>query len=319
MKTFFLSTLLSLSFPFSAKADVNMKNASYFKTWIDLEIRKDAHIFQLRRTYNSRSLHPGLFGFGWCTDFEKSLELNRSDQIILYDCRLNAPLKFKRKKENLYESPSKETIEFKEDHYLRTTTKKTLQKFDKLGKLTRLIDPNENRLDFIYEKGGPLRKIIYNKDVELNIKFDTLHRHIQAITSDEGSEAHYSYENQNLVDVRNSWKNFFVYHYDGFHNLIRILYPGKVEEILTYDSEKDWILRIDRLKDSVIQCTEIFKYTQENNSNYSSTAEKICAGKTIAKTIYEFRHKTRADGSKYLDQVKISQGGRIQRISYQNR
>jgi YD repeat-containing protein len=318
MKTFFLLTCLSSFAPFFVKADVNMKDASYFKTWIDFEIRKEAHIFQLRRTYNSRSLHPGLFGFGWCSDFEKRLDLSQSerdnDQIILNDCRLTAPIRFKKKKENLYEAPNKETLEFKDNIYLRTTTKNKIQKFNKLGQLTSLIDSTKDRLDLTYDPSGLLQKITFNKDSELNLKFDFSRRHIQSITSGKIPGAHYRYEDQNLIQVTNSWKNSFSYQYDDLHNLTRIQYPDKIQEILTYDKEKDWILRIDTRN----QCAEIFKFTRQGkNSNYFSSAEKRCAGKSITKTVYEFRYQDRTDGSKYLQQVKVTQGNKIQRISYQ--
>lgn len=296
-----------------------MKDASYFKTWIDLEIRKDTHIFQLRRTYNSRSLHPGLFGFGWCSDFEKRLDLSRSDQISLKDCRLNTLIKFKKKKENLYESPNKETLEFKNNTYLRITAKKTLQKYNKLGKLTSLTDAAGDRLDLHYDPSGLLQKITFNNDSELNVKFTADRRHIQAITTKKNAGSRYRYEDQNLVHVTNSWQHSFVYQYDDLHNLTEIQSPDKTQEILTYDKEKDWILRVDIRHDRRHKCTEIFKFTRQGkNSDYSSSAEKRCAGKTITKTIYEFRHKVRADGSKYLDQVKVTQGNQIQRISYQN-
>ncbi|HEY8272006.1 MAG TPA: DUF6531 domain-containing protein [Pseudobdellovibrionaceae bacterium] len=320
MKTFLLWALFiaPLTGPFSAKADVNMKDASYFKTWIDLEIRKDTHIFQLRRTYNSRSLHPGLFGFGWCSDFEKSLDLNRSDQILLQDCRLNAPIRFKKIKENLYESPNKETLELKENHYLRTTTEKTFQKYNKLGKLLSLIDTAGDHLDLSYSGNGFLQKIIF-KDIEQNINFDLNHRHIQVIKSKNGQEISYRYENNNLTQVNNSWKNIFLYSYDEFHNLTRIQAPQGGQEVLTYDAEKDWILRIDSANGTLNKCAEIFHYYQKKDMSYVSTAEKRCAGKSIAKTIYEFRYRKRADGSKYLEQVNVTQGNKIQRISYQNK
>ncbi len=315
MKKFLFLTFLSAYTSLSANADVNMKDASYYKTWIDFEIRKDAHIFQLRRTYNSRSLHPGLFGFGWCSDFEKRLDLNRSDQISLNDCRLTAPIRFKKKKENLYESLEKESIEFKDNTYLRTTPQKSIQKYNKLGKLISLISSTGDRLDLIYDYSGLLVKITVNKNSEMKIKFDSTRQHILAIELGKNRQANYHYKEQNLVRVANSWKNSFSYNYDDLHNLTRIYYPDKTQEVFTYNKEKDWIVRID----SRNKCNESFKFTRLGKGfDYTSVAEKRCAGKLINKTAYEFRYKKGADGLKYLNQVKVTQGSEIQKISYQN-
>jgi hypothetical protein len=321
MKNILLATtLLSTSLlTQNVSADVNMKDASYYKTWVDLEITKDQRVFQLRRTYNSRSLHQGLFGFGWCSDIEKNLDLNRSDQISLNDCRLTAPIRYKKKKNNYYETdsldPQKETLEFKDNIYIRTTAKKTQQKYSKNGKLLSLFDTTKDRIDITYEpNSGFIKTILVNQRTELKITPDLFRKHIQSVTSKNLPGAYYRYENKDLVEVKNSWQNKFYYTYDTVHNLTEVRYPDKTQELLTYDKEKDWILQIrDRS-----HCLEIFKYTKQTSSNYTSTAEKRCAGKVTTKTSYEFRHKARADGSKYLDQVKFTQGSKIQKISYQN-
>ncbi|WP_413291606.1 DUF6531 domain-containing protein [Bdellovibrio sp. HCB337] len=292
-----------------------MKDASYVKTWIDIEIKKDRRVFQLRRTYNSRSLHQGLFGFGWCSDFEKRLDLSRSDQITLKDCRLNAPIKFLKKSPTQYESADKEIIEYKDKIYTRTTAKKTLQKYNNLGLLINLTDTTQDRLDITYDLGGFPKKITINNHTELKVKPDLLRQRIQSLSTDKVPGATYRYEGKDLVHVKNSWNNQFNYQYDGTHNLVKVLYPDKTSEVLAYDPEKDWVVSINNRN----KCLETFKFIQKTNSqNYSATAEKRCNGKVITKTTYEFRHKARADGTKYLDQVQVTHGNKIQRVSYQN-
>lgn len=320
MKTLLTLSLLSVLSPFSAQADVNMKDASYYKTWIDLEVvSKDSHIFQLRRTYSSRSLHPGIFGFGWCSDYEKRLDLSRSDQISLQDCRLSSPIRYRKKTATLYEASDNEKIELKDGLFTRTTAKKTQQKYNQTGQLITLLDKNQkSRLDLTYDRSGFLQNILINQKVSLKIKPDLQKRHIQSVTIDGEIKATYRYEGANLVQTQNAWKNRFTYDYDNFHNLTRVQYPDKSFEALTYDSEKDWILQIQNRD----KCLETFKFSPKADSkpgqNFTSTAEKRCAGKLITTTSYEFRHKARADGSKYLEQVQVKQGSNVQRISYQN-
>jgi len=294
-----------------------MKDASYYKTWIDLEIQRGAKVFQLRRTYSSRSLHQGLFGFGWCSDFEKSLDLRRkTEEIVLQDCRTNDSVKFKKKSPTLYESANKESLEYKDNQYLRTTAKKSLQKFNKNGKLVSLVNASGDRLDLSYDLTGSLQKVRFNQTTELLVKMDNSKKRILQITHPHNPGVLYTYLGQDLVQVTNAWKNTFNYTYDELHNLTRVQYPNKSQELIVYNTELDWVIKITNRD----RCEELYKFHRLGSTdNYTATAEKRCANKTVNKTVYEFRHKARADGTKYLDQVKFSQGNKVQRqrISYE--
>ncbi|WP_188130981.1 CHAT domain-containing protein [Paraburkholderia panacisoli] len=83
-------------FAVSAFALVDMKNANYSNDWIDLPgTQKDGSnidgfgsMFDLlvSRTYNSRSLHDGIFGFGWCSDFETTVRSTAEGNVIVEWC-----------------------------------------------------------------------------------------------------------------------------------------------------------------------------------------------------------------------------------------
>lgn len=51
-------------------AIVDMKNANFSQSWTDLIVPGSGYDLKIVRTYNSRSLYNGLFGFGWNSDFE---------------------------------------------------------------------------------------------------------------------------------------------------------------------------------------------------------------------------------------------------------
>ena len=68
-----------------ANAIVDMKNANYSFTWFDSVAHPGARSAKLYRTYNSRSLYDGNFGFGWCTDFETRLDV-LFDTIRVVEC-----------------------------------------------------------------------------------------------------------------------------------------------------------------------------------------------------------------------------------------
>lgn len=80
--------ILAVSFLVSAQAFalVDMKNANYSNTWIDMDVPGTGYDLKIVRTYNSRSLFNGMFGFGWCSDFETSMEVTSEGNIKVTEC-----------------------------------------------------------------------------------------------------------------------------------------------------------------------------------------------------------------------------------------
>lgn len=80
--------ILAFAFLFSVQAHalVDMKNANYSNTWIDMDVPGSGYDLKIIRTYNSRSLFNGMFGFGWCSDFETSMEVNAEGNIKVKEC-----------------------------------------------------------------------------------------------------------------------------------------------------------------------------------------------------------------------------------------
>ncbi|MEN0058711.1 MAG: DUF6531 domain-containing protein [Bdellovibrio sp.] len=73
-------------FSIQAFALVDMKNANYSNTWIDMEVPGSGYDLKIVRTYNSRSLFNGMFGFGWCSDFETSMEKTAEGNLKIKEC-----------------------------------------------------------------------------------------------------------------------------------------------------------------------------------------------------------------------------------------
>lgn len=70
----------------SAHALVDMKNANFADTWIDLIVPGSGYDLRVQRTYNSRTLFNGVFGFGWCSDFETKLEVTPENIFRVTEC-----------------------------------------------------------------------------------------------------------------------------------------------------------------------------------------------------------------------------------------
>lgn len=72
----------------NALAIVDMKNANYSHTWVDFRLPavSSGVDLTLHRTYNSRTLFNGMFGFGWCTRYETSLKITAEGNLKWTDC-----------------------------------------------------------------------------------------------------------------------------------------------------------------------------------------------------------------------------------------
>lgn len=69
-----------------ASATVDMKNANYTESWIDVQAAGSGYSLKVQRTYNSRSVFNGMFGFGWCSDFETNIEKTPEGTLKLQEC-----------------------------------------------------------------------------------------------------------------------------------------------------------------------------------------------------------------------------------------
>ncbi len=80
-----ISVLFTLSIQ-NANALVDMNNAGYSNAWIDLEVPGSGYDMKVVRAYKSRTLFNGMFGFGWCSDFETKLETTSEGNIKIAEC-----------------------------------------------------------------------------------------------------------------------------------------------------------------------------------------------------------------------------------------
>jgi YD repeat-containing protein len=80
-----LSVLLLLAGS-QAHALVDMKNANYSNTWVDMDVPGTGYAMKIVRTYNSRSLFNGMFGFGWCSDFETAMTKTPEGNLKVKEC-----------------------------------------------------------------------------------------------------------------------------------------------------------------------------------------------------------------------------------------
>lgn len=73
-------------FVLKSNALVDLKNANFADAWVDLTIAGTGYDLKVQRGYNSRTLYNGIFGFGWCSDFETSIEITAEGNLRLSEC-----------------------------------------------------------------------------------------------------------------------------------------------------------------------------------------------------------------------------------------
>lgn len=65
---------------------VDMNNAGYSNSWVDMEVPGNGYDMRILRVYKSRTIFNGMFGFGWCSEYETKLEKTAEGQIKISEC-----------------------------------------------------------------------------------------------------------------------------------------------------------------------------------------------------------------------------------------
>lgn len=139
MKFYFIIPLVFWTL--SSLAIVDMKNANYAHSYVDIEVPGTGYDLKVERTYNSRSLFSGIFGFGWCSSWETNLEVTAEGYIRITECGAGLQLTYK------------------PDNFDKSAVNKTIAKIMKVVRKRN--------------KGKPKK---YFSNLEKNIRNDTLLR-----------------------------------------------------------------------------------------------------------------------------------------------
>jgi YD repeat-containing protein len=319
--------VLLLSFSTSLFAIVDMKNANFSNSWVDLEVPGSGFDLKVTRTYNSRSLFSGMFGFGWCSEFETSIDISAEGVIKLTECGAGQEVTFRSKEsiKNLSQikdgttflisGQGVENIVFNKGAYNRNLPDGSSQRFNLKGRLTHLYDKNGNFLKFELDQDGTIREIVDNNGRKLNFKYYPSKK-VRQIIGPSGTNAEYKFSNQDdLAWVKNAWTNIYTYEYDDLHNLTKVIWPDKTFISLKYDTKKDWVVSFQDRD----QCVEVYKYefSDKNPQNhYWSTVKKTCGKEVVNESRHEFWYKPMSNGESYLERVASNVNGNVTDITY---
>jgi YD repeat-containing protein len=279
MKTKYLLTafalLITLSLTSATKADVNMKNASFLSHWLDMTIDGPTGSLEMRRFYNSRSARVGLFGFGWCSAYEKSLRI-LGDSVALSDCALEG----EKPVTDIKRSPAGYNLQ----------TDENALEFDKNGRLVKLKSKAGLEINLIYSKLNRLTQLQTSDGRKLDFIYDLRGSRVIEVKGSNGKKVKYQYSGDDLMAVITQ-KNQAKFTYDDAHNLIRIEHPEQQYEVVIYE------LTLDRVKKyrSTSGCIDTFDYKTVTNNNYVSSAERLCGDRIVNRATYRFIHNPAAN------------------------
>lgn len=108
------ATALVLTLSQHAAATVDMKNANYTESYIDVQVAGSGYSLKVQRIYNSRTVFSGMFGFGWCSEFETSVEKTPEGYLKLQECGAGQEITYKPKNDagNSVEKTVAAVVEF---------------------------------------------------------------------------------------------------------------------------------------------------------------------------------------------------------------
>jgi uncharacterized protein RhaS with RHS repeats len=311
-----LQTIMTLgSF---AHADVNMKDAAFIRSFIDIETPE----LRVVRTYSSRSLHSGLFGTGWCSNLEARLREQKITSMHRIPKKVEVDecgwiTKYEQTSEpGSYTTGLKKfgSLNWDGQIWTETTQDGIRREYDRTGRLISFKDSKTRRVHVIYDNLGRPKTLVSISNVSNShgsnskplalIHYNDQLPTVQSIQIVNGNSIEYEYENQTLRSATNAWKNTYRFEYDLFKNLALIQFPDGSLEKVTYDNFYD---RITSFQGRDF-CKEHFNYEVKQNSNsryVASIATKSCINKIIRKSTYEFWYERTPTGRIRLIGSKI--------------
>ncbi len=287
----FVSFFLTLFLCLQTYAMVDMQNANFTDTWTDVDLQSGGFNLKIVRTYNSRTLYNGMFGFGWCSNFETALTILPDNRVKRTECGAGLEVNYSTKTYNLTD------VDSAVEKILLAVKKGNPTSSD--GELRRLReelrkDPDRREAEAkIYNIKSDLKKgtILYAED-ESSDKITLRRDYYERILSD-GNTQKYDLQGR-LVGISDSKGNFITVEYRD----------NKISTITTNDGQKlsfsydahgkvsgikgprgiDMSYRYEKISDLVYAKTapnEIFQYAYDSLHNLTKISYPDKTSKTL--------------------------------------
>lgn len=289
-------------------AGLNLRDAAYTGEWTDLELKQND--LRFTRTYSSRSRFNGILGFGWCTDFEVSVERLDADRLLLRDCSSGDSV-FKATRTGTYLSPGRpgEWIGSQGGQLARGLSSGERQIFASSGKLRTWHRPGFLPIEIGYGPAG-LPKEIRSGKTWLSLFYEARSRKLSRLKGSDGRSVTYHRAAEDLIRVRGPSRETHEYGYDELHNLTRAKFPDGSHETNVYDKDLDRLLSTTD-RDA---CETTITYTvlkSKAESGQRSETDTRCPGSPPESRKTEFWWATDAAGLSRLARSRSETSGAV--------
>lgn len=287
---------------------VNLKDASLIKSWTDIdgsEVKTSHHI---TRSYNSRSLSTGRFGFGWCSSLDIDLTV-RTETVVEVDFCMDRQ-EFHKKTPNEWRSGS-DVLRKNKETFTLTRAGGEIYRFNSEGKLIHVKTPQSN-FKLVYRFGSLVALSDRNSQM-LHILTDSTSGRVLQMKYG-GHKLDYVYSDTDLAEVKYNDKSFSKFIYDPEHNLTRVEYPDRSREVFEYDTATDRLTGAIR-RDG---CREVYRYQIKSSENFVSSAVETCGKHERLLSQIEFFFRTTAGGDSYLERMRTVAAGQTFETDFRN-
>lgn len=225
----------------------------------------------------------GGFGFGWCSEWDTTLDLRSDQRGILSSCKAPRSVSV--------------TVEKKGLHW-------TLRR---------------DGSTWFFLSNGVLFKIRKSNGTEIQADRDPKTQLIQFLRSSGGEKIQFLYEDQNLKQMNSNQGFKEKYQYDELHNLLEVFEWKKsqwqITEQMTYDTGRD--LTLGYISSS--GCEDSFTYLRPSLQESATVVQRKCSGVPLEIVKYRFFYQTHTDGTMSLDRMAVTSESGTTRLSFNPR
>ena len=308
-------------------AQVDIRHGSYKDNFLDFIIMNSEQDIRLTRSYSSRSLDQGWFGWGWCSNYEAKLKFKKR-QVIYKDCQLEVT--FKQNDSLSWYNKAFPEIQLLVlgKNYIVKHIDGSQWKFDENGRLLSVKDRSNRKLKFKYLRTefqirshdniivkfllgsmGNVKKVKVISSKSLDIYRRIKQSHADAVSID------YNYSDGNLINVSINKKTIYEYTYNQERNLSLIKNELGQFKKIEYDNDNDWVVKTIDFNG----CTEFLEYwfhPLRPKDNYKTNYKKECNGKVVQFGNFEFTYGVHPVSGRFLKNLTMKKGEKTQSIEF---
>lgn len=221
---------------------INVTNGNMYLQQNDYQLPSVGYGISVTRTYNSNSQRVGVFGRGWSSNYDQSIQIysstfirfNAVDGRATYFTRPNTSSTFSPIEQDFHGQIAQNG----NGSFTLTTTDETSTQFDSTGKLLSLADRNVNTTTLNYDSNGLLSSVTdpFGRALTLTTNANGL---VTSIADTMGTVATYTYGGSNeLLSVTYADNSAFNFTYDGNLRLTAVTDAlGNTVESHSYDGQ----------------------------------------------------------------------------------